>query len=887
MNNQSDLNLPKLTYSNQSILEVTDFFNEYTGDVYPVIEKLVTNGMQTVFILHQNIIELLSLCGALTHFKNLTPQQKNKLISRYDWSKGIIQKIERSMTTVTNKPIKTVKTLKDAIDLKKVLNNRELIALTARMGTGKTQLVGVPFADMCRSMGVTPIFIAHRTSLISEINGRSSTVNYEHTKDNPTQIKRAKKEGLSVCLNSIIFENIQSIINSTNGNYSLFIDECAQTINALADSTMSESRKVHAALVDLIEKSKSVIFADADMNNNAVNFIENAAKRKSTVIFCDKDKSDINVNIALQHGNDNDQTGRLMGAAIDRLKSGKKVAFISNRARVAKAFNDEVMKINDSGDYSINSVLVAGDKLQNEQGENFKANAESLSTHYHSIAITPTITSGISIDNTDFTHIYCDFDCSSISHFDALQQSSRFRSAKVFYVALSTRGMNRANTELSLQYWGEELKDIYSVDELNPLDSTNLLLEKIKKNKILSQKHFAQFMVSRWIDLGYQVNVSNFSNQIDCYDVKTLISDIKKEEMINILMAELISNTQLWELQKKEITTEQEKHQIIHRELRNLINMPDSERFSEWHLDHTYMGYGIGAIRRNSILNGDIDADFLESKEIEKNLTYDKRRMPVLTQKLGRKILHLIFGCTPTMQEFCSDSLADEPKYTFSKSTLKPFIEWLENNMKICTILGLSSNKYLFEKWNKGKSETPIITVKPIVERGYTEVAKEALLRMGLTFKAFDRNRTKDPRTNKPKNEHIYRIDFNDTYEMTKIGEWQKKKTTEILKAIKEREEALKQNRLSNSQMKYEELTEEENKTLDIFVKGTLADWDFFNATMSLYCLKCFTPSNQYICSCCGSHEMDYTNNFNINTVDKDKLRYQIFEAMKHQVITA
>lgn len=881
MNNQSDLNLPKLTFDPLSALEISLFLDQYTGDLYPVIEKLVNNSISTVFVTHRTLPNLLSLVDAKKIFNKFTSIQKNQLLSRYKFIKGIIQGIERNMTSIVNRPFDTVDTLENAVDFKYVLSNNIVLGLNARMGTGKTQLIGVPYATVCREMGITPIFIAHRISLITEIRNRTKTENYRDFQNlkvfNPELQKKAVKNGISICLNSITTESMKNIYLATNGNYAIFIDEWWQTLNAINSKDMDKP-KVYAMLIELLRGAKAVIFADADLCDYAVDFIERATGRKSSILFCDKDKSHITINISLQHGDDHDQSGRLMGAAIEHLKNGYKVAFISNRARVAKAFHDEITRLNDSGEWSINAVLVGGGDHENEKGESFKSNAEKQSNHYHCISITPTITSGISIDNEDYSHVFCDFDSSSISHFDAIQQSSRFRSVQVYHVALSTRSTGQNDKLLSLEEYSEILSQYYSKDEFNPLDKVNLLIESLEKIKALSKKHFAQLLISRWLDLGYNVNISDFSAEIDCYDVITMLKEIKDSEISHILNCELISNQKMYELKAMPKVTESEKYQIIHRELRNLINMPDNELFTMFHFDICYRGYGIGSVRRNSIVNEDTNAEYMEKKEIEKNVTYDRRRLPTITKRNGQKALKLIFGTIPTNHDLFIDSMAETPKFTFSNSTLESFAQWAETEAKLNVIIGLSSSKRISESWLKGRTTKPIINVRPIQPKGRSEVAKDMLSRMGITAKSHKRNRVNGS------DEHEYKIDFDSAYQMIKIGKWQKEKSEQIQKAIDEREESLKQNRFLNSEKQYENLNDDEKNTLDIFVNGTLADWDLINSSM--YCLKCFTPSNHYTCSCCGSHEMDYTKNFDIHSVDKEKLRYQIFEAMKHQIIT-
>lgn len=858
-------NVPKLSCSKDSVQAVNSFVASYKGDNYALIEKLIAVGIQTAFTLHNNLNELLALVGAKDRFSTLEHNKKNKLVNRYLWSHKVTQSKERQLTNLKQGTYKTLPTFDNAFDFKQMIAAGGFYSLNARMGTGKTQYVGKPFCQAARELGYTPIVIAHRVALIGELSSKTNTVHYEAVKlDEQQDIK----SGLAVCINSLSNKRIQSALRKTNGKYVLFIDEYSQTLYNFDSSTFkkAEAATVLDVFCDLIKNAQAVIVADADINDYSRNIVETIRKQQSESFFVDKDNSNVNVNITLQHGKGYDFVDLQFGQIAEHLDKGGKAVFYSNRNKICQALRDFIRMHYPEK----NTLLVCSHTEHDPKAKAFKANAETEAKKYDLIIISPTITSGVSVVDSDYQTSFSVFDASTLTHLEAIQQMHRFRCVTTHNMILMTKGVNTNKASFTLQQVQTELK--YSDNELNVKGHIDRLIKKVKDDKQVSQDNFSQFIISRLKDLGYNLNIHDDIVASMAFDVESHIKGLNEAEFIRVLNAKRLTYAEYNELKQKETITDDEHTTIVHFDICQALNLPNGRMLTGELLEiYGDKGRGISAIRKNAMVFDGIDVDFMEDNEIKNNLPLNKRRLPRHVKNLAKQYLAAIFGREIGLAELMNLS---QP-LTFQKSSLNKFARLVEQTAPLGVIAGLLSSRRVKRDYSDKTKETYITT--PVEESGYSPLAKDFLLHIGLLFKSTGRIRTNG------NDEYIYSVNIDNLMVIYELLGYQSDKTKELKRLHDEKITALNGVK-SNIDKSIDDLNEQELSTLEMFVTATINEYDQVEkGSYSYSCPKCYTPTNNYTCSCCGAHEL--TKLINIHAISRNQIRNDIFNALKFNII--
>ena len=877
MNNQSDLNLPKLAYSLDSILKLNEFIDEYKGDSFALIRQLIIDGINTVITQHNSIYDLMNIVNIKPLFLSLTATQKNELINLYQWSIKTIKSKETRLTNVKEHNYITLDTFDNAFDFQSVIESEQLIASNAMMGTGKTSFLAVPFINKAREMGYTPIVVAHRIALMSELSTNTNTVNYQSLGlDENNDHNAAIKKGLAFCFNSIMRPDIQSLINSVDGKYVLVIDEYNQTLSSLGDSTFKNPETALKAMTRLIRGAKSVIIADADMTDYSLNITEKIRNRQSECYFVKKDNSHLNVNITLQHGKGYDQVDLFFGQIAEHLNSGKKCVFYSNRVKICQALNQYL----NNHHQQVKTLLVCQHTENDKYAKAFKANAEQEAKNYDCIMISPTITSGVSVVDDNFKTSFSVFDASTLSHLEAIQQMHRFRNVTTHNMILMTKAISNESLDYSPEQISAELN--YSVDELNAKSGINRLIRQIKKDKTLSRQSFPQFITSRLKDLGYNVHIHDEVISNLAYDVEEVIKTLTIIERNNILASMKPTFREYNAIKQKLEVNDTEHYQVLNYEISRALNLPPRTRLTDDFLEIYSDGRGLSAVRRNAILFDAIDADFMEQNEIKNNIPLSRRRFPNHVKNLSKQYASEIFGRDISIADLMNLS----NPLTFKNSDLNPFARLVEKTAPQGALIKVLSSKQVKRNFRiPDKSKDLVYESVPVLDGGRSYVAKQFLLKMGMKFISVDRNRIKDLVTGEAKDEHIYAPDFKHLMIMYELLGYQKDKTDEIKRLHDEKIKALKAKSTSGYITKtIDDLNSDELLTLDTLVNAIISEYHAVEKGAFLRsCDKCFTPTNGYVCECCDNHEL--SSFIDIDKVNIDNIRYGIFEALKHKIV--
>ncbi len=871
----------KLDFSVESRAQARASFSAKSSiSLFDQFKNLITKSRATILIQHNTLNELLRLVGLSSLFDELPETPRVELVDYYEWTKNSFRAVERRMTSLINNPFKTLESLK--IDTDNAILNRELIALNARMGTGKTQLVCVPFCENARKNGLIPVVLCHRISLCGELSTRTNTVNYQKLTDKNSHLtndrKDALKNGFTVCLNSICNPKIQSIIEDLDGKYVLFIDEYQQSISAIAGKHVKASQQepILVAIMELMKNAKSLIVADADLNDYTLNLAKYVRQQhRPAVYFANNDLSNKTVSISLAHGKDTSPLDAMMAQIVQALQEGEKIVVYSNRQRVCSAVKSLLTKFCPEKE----TILICGDGLGDTvKYEKFKQHAENESHNYDCVIISPSITSGVSVSNPDFKTAFCFFNGSSIAHFEAIQQMHRFRSVDKFNICLSTMQQINELIILKPKDYAEALTGSnYTSYELDTGSNINKLIANTEETAIKSRQFFAQFFYSRLVDLGYKIHLDDCA-EMSALDLAGEVELIGEQEKQATLEAKNLTNTEYRNLKELATPTDEQCFQIKKHEIKLVLNIPTNMDLSEEYFDLYAGGRGLSAVRRFCAVFGSINNELSEFSEIDKNIPTSRRRFFKQSADLFNRLMESVYGKKITLDDFINGELPP-----VVNSDLSHFCRLVEDHALLGVAIKCFSSKQLKAKW-KGKNKEPIYSARTITEKGQIRTFQDILMRFGLEYKTSNRKRTTDPITGEKTRIREFQPDIDKLNLMAELSKYQKLKTDEIAETLAKKNKALEDAKKMFYTPTIADLSEHESETLTAIVNGIRSQYESLNGLKFRYsCPKCYTPTNNYYCACCGEHELSRA--IDIDQVSDSTLRAGVFSVLSKKII--
>lgn len=861
---------PALSYAIESHQAVSKYLKKSSEPKADLLEELAKKGIHTVFTLHNKLSQLLKLVDAVEIYSQLTPAEQAKVKRAYNWAINRIADNERFLTSLNKKSFEVLPSFENAFNFEDVIKQKRLIALNARMGTGKTALIGSPFAEKARQMGYTPFVVAHRRALIAELGIKMGTDNYQEL--NSTNAESAKNSGIAICINSITKSDITLVKQKANGKYVLFLDEFSQLIYNFNAKTLGNASSCLNVLIDLIKDAQAVIVADADLNDYSLELIETMRRQHAEVYFVNKDNSNIRVNVNLQHGKGYDKVNLLFGEVAEHLIKGEQIIFYSNRNRICRGLKEII-----EATYPDKKVLlICKETSDTSEVEAFMLDSEGEAKKYDLVIISPTITSGVSVVNDNYKTSFSVFDCSSITHLEAIQQMHRFRCVTTHNMVLMTKQYNEEILDLTIEKKQEVLG--YTNEELNIKDNYNRLSESISKHKQKSNESFAQFIMSRLYDLGYDVVLHDDIRVNLAFDVEDTLKAISEADKVSLLYAKRLTYPEYNELKQQEKLTTEEHWQVNHFELCNVLNLPTRIPLTESMLDLIgSQGRGVSMIRRNAIVFDGIDVDYMEKNEIENNFPLDRRRFPRHIKDLADKYLKAIFGRSIDIADLASMS----KPLSFRNSELKEFTDLVEKTAMVAAITGLLSTKRFNQKFNGKEGDTRPVSNNPFIDdTKRSAVAKDFLSRIGIDFKATSRTRLNG------NDEYIYTPKIENILTVYELLRYQTEKTEKQKADRAAKAQSIKVVKNKSNDKELSELSESELNTLESISRATMAEYDNNEKGAYRYsCPECYTPTNNYTCDCCGSRKVIPL--VNIHAVPTDRIKGDIFNALKFNIIEA
>jgi putative DNA primase/helicase len=380
------------------------------------------------------------------------------------------------------------------------------------MGMGKTKLMAI--IAKLKDHNSRIAYIAHRVSLTKTA---SQGLELHHYQDGNSDI-----ENMAVCVDSIIRRDLLGV-------NVLFIDEARQVLeHVLNGKTVKNRLEVYNKLVALIQAADLVIFADADLNQFAVDWIKSIANKPIHAIDSQPTPTGKTIH-ALASGGD------AIYQARQAIMDGQNVWIATDSITQATKAKIALSELLDDSEVLFLTKKNKGDERQAA----FLLNPNEESAKYRAIIHTPVISSGVSIEHGHFHAVYALF-CNVIPPNEMLQTIARVRKAKNIYISFkANHTKNRLVNEQVLIEGEITNRGLFYKDTgcLQLIDLDRLRLKHIATLNQTLNDYKAYFLILAQIK-GYSVNQVMTESPV----IKGLSTAAKAYSQAEVLSGETIED---------------------------------------------------------------------------------------------------------------------------------------------------------------------------------------------------------------------------------------------------------------------------------------------------------------------------------------------------------
>ena len=320
----------------------------------------------------------------------------------------------------------------DQLDLSQITQG--VYAMQAPTGIGKTQSVLQPLASRAKANGQQVLAIAPLTSLVSELSER---LGLDHYQDVKSSIRQARRNGfgdvaqyldsLATCVNSLAHPFFAEFMDGVSV---VLIDEFTQVLESFKSKTtfVGGDQACFDMLRSIIRKADLVVVADANMNDDAVQFLRDCRPHDTPTLYRVKPTAGRNV---VWYDNDD---SLLQQITADVINDEQNVWITCDTKAKAERIEKYLIE---SG---IDSIKLITADTKDADTHAFLRNADQQSRRYRVVIASPSVKSGISIQHTSnphFAYVAGFFDGQSVSSRDAYQMLGRVRYADWLHLSVS------------------------------------------------------------------------------------------------------------------------------------------------------------------------------------------------------------------------------------------------------------------------------------------------------------------------------------------------------------------------------------------------------------------------------------------------------------------
>ncbi|MDD2341327.1 MAG: hypothetical protein PHV54_00365 [Tolumonas sp.] len=437
---------------------------------------------------------------------------------------------------------------------------KSVFALSGSMGSGKTSSKLIPLFNEMTSLGADPLYLTARRSLVSSFVDDPRHYRFEGEKSS---------QGTIGVINTVLSDFADK---KTHGL--LVIDElmCLRAHRAYHNRHITTYAKYWRELEALIRRSQIVVVADANLNDDAVNWLHELTGQVVNVLA-----DDVTQNILLNYYKSSHQ---LFNEAIAELQAGKKIVLFTDE-RLEKAF--EYKAIFERQISGVKIKVVDSAYVATTEGQQFVQQINEKSMEYDLLIITPVISSGVSITNDHFSKVYL-FSAGTLIAPDLLQSMRRFRKVNVVAFAFVGKQIKSIET-LPIAIVTSELNKITRIENYNTQQyhdrmndpcvhkvAAQIAFENdLRNNHIAAVLTMAEQKGFTVVDIETDSTVSKEGQKA----VRKGKIEHKQEKNSVIKAAPHLTSKQCSQLDKKSTKTRTERLILIAQRIRTVLNIKE------------------------------------------------------------------------------------------------------------------------------------------------------------------------------------------------------------------------------------------------------------------------------------------------------------------------
>lgn len=560
-------------------------------------------------------------------------------------------------------------------NLQELILTHRVSLLKCPIGTGKTTIVAKTIKGLEH----------HSVAYITYLTGLNRQGAKQFDLEDYTQYqgyngaecaKLTELPKLSICLNSL-FKLLDKNARLVRKIDIVIIDEIQQVIRRLS-SNIKNKIEVISALKQLVQSAKHLILMDAHIDRVTLELLKEWLPGEKAFVLLNEYQAGVGRNILLYQ-----QEGMILDKALEALKAGQRAFIVTNNRKLAWEIFYKLKETTGK-----RGLAVTGMNPGDKEVEKFFLNVNEEVLNYDFIVASPSITSGISIDEDVFGFVGGVFTHATNTPMDCLQALGRVRKADRFHVYVSeTKQVLPVTDEEISAKWTHTHKYDENLLPFEQLFNDRLIevAQDYKKICVSATKeaNFAkQDFLSKFIKLcrmdGYNIYYAGATEQ-ELEQAKFLEADAKDLE--NIKYIEMCANAkksddeEYEKLKEKPRKTLEETFQLKKKEIEDFYVLEQDAPKEV--VEQVIMEDKRGKTRKE-IKNLELalasDAEIQRMREEEQKqgivLEPDKRDFAV-EREVYRKILGVV-GLN-------GELIADESRYS-AETLRKTFLPWFLSN---------------------------------------------------------------------------------------------------------------------------------------------------------------------------------------------------------------
>ena len=356
-----------------------------------------------------------------------------------------------------------------------ILDTDGVHLVRSAIGTGKTEII----ANLLKNNpDVSMLFTTHLISLVESAASRLNLVSYHDCDNYDLQMERQ----VAICLNSL---GKLTAEGNPRAYDVVVIDEIEQVLARLT-TDIANKPLIMAVIEFLLKNAKKVICLDADLSDRSAHIIQSFCADKPVTIHFNEYEMGSAKEIVLYEAIED-----LQMSALSAIESGQKAFLAFNsKTEAKKTYCAYQMMVPEK-----KGLLISGDNAGEKEVTEFFNDVNAACRQYDYVICTPSVSTGVSIDNDYFDFVGGVFSAQINTANDCMQALGRVRNQKKVHVFCEKRmGAKSLSPEVIASRWSSTHHYDLHLMSLNP-DGEKILINPVyeRLNVLVTQAKNASF----------------------------------------------------------------------------------------------------------------------------------------------------------------------------------------------------------------------------------------------------------------------------------------------------------------------------------------------------------------------------------------------------------